>query len=65
MKRAHKNLVVGGIIASITGAIGTIVGNMFLDKQSTLRKTLTSSIAGDDDMGAENDDPIINVARTL
>lgn len=64
MKKAHKGLIVGGIIAAITGAVGTIMGGLFLDKK-VAQKAIGPKIAGDDDdMGAE-DDPIINVAKTL
>ena len=67
MKKAHKTLIAGGIVASITATIGTMIGTVLLDKNSTVRKALGSKFAGDedDDMGAEGDDPIINVAKTL
>ena len=64
MKKAHSALIAGGIIASITATIGTIIGTVLLDKTS-MRKALGSKIAGDDDMGAEEDDPIISVAKSL
>lgn len=65
MKKAHSALIAGGIVASITATIGTIIGTLLLDR-TTVRKALGSKIAGDDDdMGAEGDDPIINVAKTL
>jgi hypothetical protein len=66
MKKAHKGLLVGGFVAGITGLIGTIMGSMFLDKKAALKSV--GKVAGEfgdgADMGAE-DDPIINVAKTL
>jgi hypothetical protein len=68
MKKSHKGLLVGGFVAGITGLIGTIMGGMFLDKKAALKSV--GKVAGEfgssdgDDMGAE-DDPIINVAKTL
>jgi hypothetical protein len=67
MKKAHKGLLVGGFVAGITGLIGTIMGAMFLDKKAAMKsvgKVAGEFGGGDDDMGAE-DDPIINVAKTL
>jgi hypothetical protein len=64
MKKAHKALVVGGIIATITGAIGTIMGGLFLDKKTAM-KAIGPKISGDDDDVGAEDDPIINVAKTL
>lgn len=64
MKKAHKGLIVGGIVSTIMGSIGVIMGKMFLDKR-TAAKSIGPKIAGDDDdMGAEGD-PIIDVAKTL
>ena len=65
MKKAHSALIAGGIVATITATVGTMLGTLLLDK-ATVRKALGSKIAGDDDdMGAEGDDPIINVAKSL
>ncbi len=64
MKKAHKSLLAGGIVAALFGGIGTVVGKLFLDKR-TAAKAIGPKIAGEEDeMGAE-DDPIINVAKTL
>lgn len=65
MKKAHKGLIAGGFIAAITGALGTVLGGIFLDKRKAKALGSGTKIAGDDeDMGAEND-PIIDVAKTL
>jgi hypothetical protein len=65
MKKAHKGLLVGGLVSTIFGGIGVVVGKLFLDKR-TAAKAIGPKIAGedDDDMGAEND-PIIDVAKSL
>lgn len=64
MKKVHKGMIAGGIVAAITGAVGTLVGGLLLDKR-TAQKAIGGKVAGeDDDMGAEND-PIIDVAKTL
>ena len=48
MKKAHKSLLAGGIVAALFGGIGTVVGKLFLDKR-TAAKAIGPKIAGEDD----------------
>jgi hypothetical protein len=64
MKKAHKGLLAGGIVAGIAGLIGTAIGGLLLSKKDAM-KAIGGKVAGeDDDMGAEND-PIVELAKTL
>lgn len=62
MKKSTKDLVTGGLVAIVTGVIGTFFGQKLLDKAKS-SKLLGSKIAGDDDMGEE--DPIVQAAKSL
>lgn len=63
MKKAHKDLAVGGGIAIVTTIIGTVFGEKLLNMGRS-KGWLGSKIAGDDDMGSDND-PIVKIAKTL
>lgn len=63
MKKAHKELAVGGGIAIVTTIIGTVFGEKILNFARS-KGLLKSKIAGDDDMGSDND-PIVKIAKSL
>lgn len=65
MKKAHKGLLAGGIVAGLFAAVGTAVGGLLLSKKDAL-KSIGGKVAGeDDDVGAESGDPIVELAKTL
>ncbi len=67
MKKAHTTLVVGGIVSAFTAGLGIIMGKFFMDKTAALKsvgKVAGEFGSGDDEMGAE-DDPIVQLAKTL
>ncbi len=63
MKKKHKDLAVGGGIAVVTTILGTVFGEKILSFARG-KGWLGSKIAGDDDMGSD-EDPIIKIAKSL